>query len=63
MDDSHIKHLSLRMDADSLAKFHYVCKANERTATGQLRTYMRNAIKKYEDENGTLKKADYAKYL
>ncbi len=46
-----IKHLSLRIDDDTLKKFKYVCKYEGRSCNAQLLYFIRNFIADYEKDN------------
>ena len=50
----NIRHLSLRIDDETLKKFRYVCESDGRSANGQLLVYIRTAIRKFEEENGEI---------
>ena len=48
------KHLSLRIDAETLRKFHCVCEYEGRSANRQILVYIREAVAKFEKEHGTI---------
>ena len=50
----NIRHLSLRIDDETLKKFRYICEFDGRSANGQLLVYIRTAIRKFEEENGEI---------
>ncbi len=54
-----LKHLSVRIDADQLAKFRYICKYNGRSANGQLITYIRHTVEDFERKHGKIELEEY----
>ncbi len=48
------KHISIRIDADILKKFHYVSKYNGRSASGQITYLINQCIRDFEKEQGTI---------
>ncbi len=48
------KHISIRIDADILKKFHYVSKYNGRSASGQITYLINQSIRDFEKEQGTI---------
>ena len=42
------KHISIRIDADVLQKFHYVAKYNDRSASGQIMYLINKCIRDFE---------------
>ena len=48
------KHFGLRVDAETLLKFHYVCAYGGRSANSQIIQLMRRAIAAYEKEHGEI---------
>lgn len=54
MKKENIKHFSLRIDADILEKFHYVCGYTGRSANNQIIQLMRKFIANYESQNGPI---------
>lgn len=49
-----VKHLSLRIDEETLEKFKYFCEYEGRSANAQLLYFIRNSIKDFEKENGEI---------
>ena len=48
------KHISIRIDADVLEKFHYVAKYDDRSASGQIMYLINNCIRAFEEKHGTI---------
>lgn len=48
------KHISIRIDADVLEKFHYVAKYDDRSASGQIMYLINNCIRSFEEKHGTI---------
>ena len=48
------KHISIRIDADILAKFHYVSKYEDRSASGQIMYLINNCIRSFEEQHGEI---------
>ncbi len=48
------KHISIRIDADVLKKFHYVSKYNGRSASGQIMYLINQCIRDFEKEQGKI---------
>ena len=48
------KHISIRIDADVLEKFHYVAKYDDRSASGQFMYLINNCIRTFEEKHGTI---------
>lgn len=48
------KHISIRIDADILEKFHYVAKYDDRSASGQIMYLINNCIRTFEEKHGTI---------
>jgi len=48
------KHISIRIDADVLAKFHYVSKYEGRSASGQIMYLINRCIREFEQEQGEI---------
>lgn len=48
------KHISIRIDADTLQKFHYVSKYNGRSASGQILYLIHQCIRDFEKEEGKI---------
>ena len=48
------KHFGLRVDAETLLKFRYVCAYGGRSANSQIIQLMRRAITAYEKEHGEI---------
>ena len=49
------KHLSLRIEAEMLKKFRYVCAYEGRSANSQLLIYIRDSIERFEVKHGEIK--------
>ncbi len=54
MQKKEIKHFSLRVDSETLSKFHYVCGYTGRSANNQLIQLMRKSIATYESQHGPI---------
>ena len=52
------KHISIRIDADVLEKFHYVAKYDDRSASGQIMYLINNCIRTFEEKHGTIPVTD-----
>lgn len=52
------KHLSLRINADILKKFRFICSYEGRSANGQLLVFVRDAIIQFEKEHGEIQFED-----
>lgn len=48
------KHISIRIDADILEKFHYVAKYDDRSASGQIMYLINHCIRAFEEKHGTI---------
>lgn len=48
------KHISIRIDADVLEKFHYVAKYDDRSASGQIMYLINRCIRSFEEKNGVI---------
>ena len=48
------KHISIRIDADVLEKFHYVAKYEDRSASGQIMFLINSCIRKFEEDHGKI---------
>ena len=48
------KHISIRIDADVLEKFHYVAKYDDRSASGQIMYLINNCIREFETKHGPI---------
>ncbi|MBQ2662377.1 MAG: hypothetical protein IJF80_06980 [Clostridia bacterium] len=51
------KHISIRIDADVLEKFHYVAKYDDRSASGQIMYLINNCIREFEAKHGKIELA------
>lgn len=49
------KHISIRIEEDTLKKFHYVSKYNGRSASGQIMYLINQCIRDFEKEQGKIK--------
>ena len=54
MDKKNERHFGLRIDAEALAKFRYVCGYTGRSANSQLIQLMLKFIASYEKEHGKI---------
>lgn len=54
MNKNNEKHFGLRVDADILAKFRYVCRYVGRSANSQIIQLMLKFIANYEKEHGKI---------
>lgn len=52
------KHISIRIDADVLEKFHYVAKYDDRSASGQIMYLINNCIREFEAKHGIIEIAE-----
>ncbi len=48
------KHISIRIDEDTLKKFHYVSKYYDRSSSGQIMYLINNCIREFEKEHGKI---------
>lgn len=48
------KHISIRIDADTLEKFHYVAKYDDRSASGQIMYLINSCIRNFEEKHGPI---------
>ena len=48
------KHISIRIEEDTLKKFHYVSKYNGRSASGQIMYLINQYIRDFEKEQGKI---------
>lgn len=55
------KHISIRIDADVLQKFHYVSKYEDRSASGQIMFLINRCIRDFEDQHGKIDLTDQEK--
>lgn len=58
MDREKEKHFGLRVDAETLAKFRYVCGYTGRSANSQIIQLMLKFIAAYEKEHGKIELDD-----
>jgi predicted DNA-binding protein len=49
------KHISIRIDDETLQRFHYVSKYEDRSASGQIMYLINNCIRDFEDKHGKIK--------
>ena len=61
MEKDNVKHFGLRVNADILAKFRYVCDYVGRSANSQIIQLMLRFIAKYEAEHGKIDLNDLSK--
>lgn len=62
MNKDNVKHLGLRVDSETLAKFRYVCGYTGRSANSQIIQLMRRFIANYEKEHGPIEPSQLSKY-
>ena len=55
------KHISIRIDADVLEKFHYVAKYDDRSASGQIMYLINHCIRSFEEKHGAIPTANTEK--
>jgi len=48
------KHISIRIDENTLKKFHYVAKYDDRSASGQIMFLINNCIREFEEKHGEI---------
>ena len=48
------KHISIRIDADTLEKFYYVAKYDGRSGSGQIMYLINNCIRTFEEKHGVI---------
>lgn len=48
------KHISIRIDADVLQKFHYVADYEDRSASGQIMYLINTCIREFEEKHGKI---------
>ena len=48
------KHISIRIDAKTLQKFHFVAKYNGRSASGQTLYLINQCVREFEREHGEI---------
>lgn len=56
-----MKHISIRIDEDTLRKFHYVSGYEDRSASRQIMFLINNCIREFEEKRGKIELADEAK--
>jgi len=56
-----IKHISIRMEEDTLRKFHYVSGCEDRSASRQIAHLINNCIREFEDRHGKIELPNEAK--
>ena len=56
MRNKENKHLGIEIDPELHFKLHYIAKYEGRSANGQILYLIRQFIKKFEKENGEIKK-------
>ncbi len=55
MRNKNNKHLGIEVDPELHGKLHYIAKYEGRSANGQILHLIRQCIKAFEEENGTIK--------
>jgi len=48
------KHISIRIDEETLRKFHFVSKYEDRSASGQIMFLINKSIRDFEERNGAI---------
>ncbi len=48
------KHISIRIDEETLEKFHYVSKYEDRSASGQIMFLINSCIREFEEKHGEI---------
>ena len=48
------KHISIRIEADVLRKFHYVAAYEDRSASGQIMFLINRCIREFEEKHGKI---------
>lgn len=48
------KHISIRIDEETLRKFHYVAKYDDRSASGQIMFLINKSIRGFEEKHGQI---------
>jgi len=48
------KHISIRIDEDTLRKFHYVSSYKDRSASRQIMFLINNCIREFEEKHGKI---------
>lgn len=49
------KHISIRIDEETLQKFHYIAKYDDRSASGQIMFLINKSIREFEEKHGEIK--------
>lgn len=57
------KHISIRIDAETLEKFHYVAKYDDRSKSGQIMYLINTCIRKFEEKHGPIALTDKDKSI
>ena len=48
------KHISIRIEEETLKKFHYVAKYDDRSASGQIMFLINKNIREFEEKHGKI---------
>jgi len=48
------KHISIRIDDETLKKFHYVAKYDDRSASGQIMFLINKSVRDFEEKHGKI---------
>jgi len=48
------RHISIRIEEETLRKFHYVAKYDDRSASGQLMFLINKCIRDFEEKHGKI---------
>ncbi len=52
------KHFSLRVDAETLHKFHYIARSECHSSSAKVLRYIRRSVQIYEDKHGKIDAED-----
>jgi len=52
------KHISIRIEEETLKKFHYVAKYDDRSASGQIMFLIHKCIRDFEEKHGEIDLTD-----
>ena len=48
------KHISIRIEEDTLKKFHHIAKYDDRSASGQIMFLINSCIREFEEKHGLI---------
>lgn len=49
-----LKHISIRLEEETLKKFHYIAKYDDRSASGQIMFLINTCIRQFEAKHGEI---------